>query len=1019
MSRKLRRQKEKKEKKEKKVAQKTATPTVKPVRTLKDTELASTIELAQAVTYQKEKKYKESEALLTKILQEDPNNHEAWYHIGWLKLIQKQHEIAEKFFRSSIALKPNYAKAYSGLGVSRFNLRDYDGAMKAFLKAVEHDPESVQSYEYLTQAYNIKEDYKNAVRTAEKGYALDPDNDTLLLQFSIALYQTKQFQRAIDTLEKRIAKIKNPRDMNRLVLLQKLALACSGDLQYEKADRYYNEILKYQEDDMGVWNNYATNLRGLFRYDEAVAALKKVVESNQWHIQGYHNLGVAACEAGDYKEADFAFLKALDINPASPEVHYNFGSTLLRFEEFERGWHHHEWRWTPGGREKLPLPDRGMKWYGNDLAGKTLLIHIDQGVGDFIMMARYIRIMAEKYPDTELKIEVERKLVGLAEHNFGDLAKVYAYNEVNHDAVDDFDYYISFYGLPYILGTSIDTIPLSEGYMTAPNPKDYRDSPDQLVIGLSWYSQNVMTGVIRNIDIADLAFLGEHKNITFIDLQYGNREKDRAKAKELGLELYYDEDVDSWKDLGAFADQVAACDLIISIDNTTVHVAGAMGIPVWTLLSAVSDWRWFMEHLSTPWYDSVRLIRQTTLNDFAPSLEIVKKDFEKYVAGDKSVVKVENFKRLRHAPAKPKSDKPKAMLLNDTESWYHWGCYGTSTALRNNIIEKGYDLEVCRNQEIQKTKIQMVQSYLRYDDEDFFAHWRERNPTLIHKLETCDTVVINGEGTLHMVSESASKLLYLAYMCKTRLGKNVQIINHSCFPDGKKDPSNEANLRVYKKVYDALDYVSVRDPYSQKILQDIGIDAKLSFDSMCLEIDKRFPDAFPEKRDHAIIVGSSAFSSKNGKAIYDIVRFVKDQGLEPIVLLGAKQDPAPDDKMFIEAMSAFAPDMWRMHDTESFEEWCDYMGTARILISGRYHYTIGAACLGTPFVALEGNTPKMESLSEILDQPMPLKYQDPQVGENVIERAKIKLEEGAMPEKDRKKLIKKLCKMAAVNFGGL
>lgn len=967
--------------------------------------------------------FAEAEKLYAQVIQMNNQLAPVWNNLGMIKLEQQQHAVAEKFFRSAIALQPDYAHAHNGLGVALFNRGAVKEAVDVFTIAIKQEPSYSDSYKNLAHAYNSLKQYPEAATWANKGLELDPGNLDMKIIWANALMFLRDEKRAIDILKEAL---QTPGlAAHDSLHIRKLIGTCYAKMaKYKDAMEYFEGCLKEAPDNPELLSDYSSILKGMFRYDEALAALEKAVASKKDYYQAVGNIGTVYEEMEQPEKALEYYLKSLEIAPDNTVAHYNLALFHLKHGNYAEAWPHHEWRWMPGGWEVCMQPQNAPKWFGQKLGDETLLIHFDQGVGDAIQMLRFLPRVFEENPKTKIIFEIEDKLVDVFKTQFddkyGDRISYVTDLTVDHRKVPHYNKHISFLALPVVYRTTLDNIPSPERYLKAAKPKNYKDSPDQIVVGISWHSINEHTSAKRNLSIDDFLFLKEYDNIKVIDLQYGNREEDRAHAKANGLDIHYDETVDSWSDMSSFVDQVAGCDLVISIDNTTVHVAGALGVPVWNILASTPNWRWLLKHESSPWYSSMRLFRQKELNDYTYPMQQIRDYTAKLAAGDKSVLTPPEFIAPK-IPAKPKTGpktRKETLLVNDTEAWYHWGCYGTSTALRRGIENSGHNFQSMGHLEIAKTRVAPIQHISQFDHDDYFANWWQQNPALLHRLETVDQIVINGEGTIHRMAENALKLLYIAYISKHRFGKNVQIINHSCFPEGSKDVTNEIVKGLYQTAYKDLDFVAVRDPYSQKILKDMGVDATLAFDSLPLFIRDEAPH-IPEKRENiAILAGSSSFSVQKPDTLHAIIQCLRQNSVKPLVLLGAKRNQAGDDQSFIELLNTVAPQQWELCIAESMDEWISRMASARILVSGRFHYTIAAACLGTPFVGFEGNTPKMEALTDIMGEKEPLKYDGSTSSDEVINRIKNKLA-NPITENDRNALLDKLCGLAEHNFDGL
>jgi polysaccharide pyruvyl transferase WcaK-like protein len=442
-------------------------------------------------------------------------------------------------------------------------------------------------------------------------------------------------------------------------------------------------------------------------------------------------------------------------------------------------------------------------------------------------------------------------------------------------------------------------------------------------------------------------------------------------------------------------------------------VAGALGVPVWTILPVTPLFRWGDKGPDTHWYPSMRLFRASqdrTLKDVVQ--EEIFPAFEKFIAEERDVAAPHTTR-----PVKSVKKGKTCILLNDTSAWYHWGCTATSEALQRGIESKGYKFSRIRHQAVSQTSMPSP-SLPDFDAPGYFMRWRYQNPSLIWEMAHTDIVMINGEGTIHRTAENALKLLYLAYAAKRHLGKQVHIVNHACFPEGNAELKDPAIQTLYKKAYEAADYVAVRDPVSHDILNSMGIRNTLAFDSLPLTVRDKYQP--PGKRENRVVLaGSSAFSTQGAIALQQFLLWVKTQNMEAEVLLGARRNPAIDDRAFTETLATIAPGQYKIHEAKSMEEWLDRIATASLLVSGRFHYTIAAACLGTPFVALEGNTPKMAALAETLGVDAPLSYADPKLHIRLIQRSSEALKAGAASEVDRQSLLNRLCGMAEKNFEGL
>jgi hypothetical protein len=263
-------------------------------------------------------------------------------------------------------------------------------------------------------------------------------------------------------------------------------------------------------------------------------------------------------------------------------------------------------------------------WDGSSLKGKTLFVQAEQGIGDEIMFASCLE---EVINQADLCIvECDERLVPLFARSFlkAMVIKHISSKDTYPTDLPPVDMRISIGSLPSFLRPNLSSFPQKKSYLISDVHKvEYwrnriAELGKGLKIGISW--RGGITPLVirrRSIVLEQWSKLFSIPGIHFINLQYGDCKDELAEAKEkLGITIHDWEDADPLKDLDGFAAQISALDMVISVDNSTVHMAGALGVPVWVLLPFVCDWRWMRKIDDTPWYTTVRLFRQTSLGDW-------------------------------------------------------------------------------------------------------------------------------------------------------------------------------------------------------------------------------------------------------------------------------------------------------------------------------------------------------------------------------------------------------------------
>lgn len=368
----------------------------------------------------------------------------------------------------------------------------------------------------------------------------------------------------------------------------------------------------------------------------------------------------------------------------------------------------------------------------------------------------------------------------------------------------------------------------------------------------------------------------------------------------------------------------------------------------------------------------------------------------------------------------------KALLFNDTSTWYHWGCTGTSTALKEHIQNLGFELDTVP---ITTTySLQQVPSFEEFESREKFECFEKANEKILQQMQSTDAIVITGEGTIHDLRPGPRALLYLAYVSKKFLNKHIEIINHSAYP--KDDPLFSTNSakneemekqrlqaqRIYKTVYEDLDFVAIRETCSQESMRQIGVASVLSFDCLPLYIRDHYHTPKKVEKKTAVIAGSVAFTEAGADHLCRYLEQLNQMGYEIKVLTGAAAFPSRDDEAFVQFLKAHTQVPLNFVVASSMEEWLDTINHATFLVSGRFHHSIAAFCLNTPFIALNSNTHKVHAICSLLGKQPPLLFSDPHLLDHLLERTKA-IE--STPLENNKAKMREICQLAERNFDGL
>ncbi|MDR9404038.1 MAG: TIGR03032 family protein, partial [Halothece sp. Uz-M2-17] len=344
--------------------------------------------------------------------------------------------------------------------------------------------------------------------------------------------------------------------------------------------------------------------------DLAFSHLQEVIANDPYYAEAYNNLGLLYHRQKNLSKAIEYFRHAISIRDQFPDAHFNLGLTLLEAGEFLTGWEEAEWRWqTP---KFTPFQYSHPQWQGEDITDKTILVSAEQGAGDAIQFVRYLPLLRQRCGRLLLSCnEALKPLLATVEGVDG----IYLPSEISTGV---FDTYIPLMSLPYIFQTTLETIPNTVPYVgkgLVEQPLVLPEiNPQQPKIGIVWAgSPTHQNDHHRSCRLENLLPLLQLSGYSFYSLQKGEateslqRLPDAVSMVDLSPQL---------TDYGQTARAIQALDLVIGVDTSVIHLAGALGKPVWTLLSQRADWRWLLNREDSPWYPTMRLFRQKRLDDW-------------------------------------------------------------------------------------------------------------------------------------------------------------------------------------------------------------------------------------------------------------------------------------------------------------------------------------------------------------------------------------------------------------------
>jgi tetratricopeptide (TPR) repeat protein/SAM-dependent methyltransferase len=573
-----------------------------------------------------------------------------------------QFDSAAQEYRAALQLDPAIAEAHNNLATALDALDRHEEALEALERALALRPDYAEAR--LNQA-TIREAIRDRAATitgdAETPASVPvPSTPEQWCARGSQLQAADRFAEA-DELFRRALDF----DPNCAVAYFGLGYGLLANEKHEEAATYYEQGLLINDTDAAAWNNLGSVYTALENYEAAIACYESALQIDAAYAKSHFNLGNVHKDIGQPSEASACYRRALYVEPELAEAHINLGvvlqqqgrldeaiashdravelrpndaeahfhraGTLLLKGDYERGWDEYEWRWR---YDLTPREFTAPTWNGGDLSQQSILIHCEQGVGDEIFFASCVPdvLAASRH----CLIECEPRLVPLFARSFP-LAEVVP-RTLSNDGAEAWGVTVQSPAgsLPRFLRRNAGDFPKRLRYLAA-CPKQRREWSRRLgelghglKVGISWRGGGKATQHRRrSTELALWQAVFAVPGVKFLNLQYRSTAADLEEAASvLPAPLHHWSDVDPLRDLDAFAALVSELDLVISVDNATVHMAGALGVPVWNLLPFAPTWRWMLERDQTPWYPSMRLVRQPGFGEWSPVFDAVAKQLQ-------------------------------------------------------------------------------------------------------------------------------------------------------------------------------------------------------------------------------------------------------------------------------------------------------------------------------------------------------------------------------------------------------
>ncbi|WP_443645118.1 tetratricopeptide repeat protein [Candidatus Ponderosibacter sp. Uisw_141_02] len=496
---------------------------------------------------------------------------------------QDKLEKAYEIYKDLLGLDTRHADALCGIGVILEKQQKFDLAVQFLTRAIESNPFKIQALLTRGRILRLQGKTNNAILDFAEVLAKHPDNFEALVARGIAFGQTSHFDKAID-------------DFNSAIRVNS-----------NRAEAFYNRGVAYEK---------------LYEFGAAIEDYSIAIKLNPHDYKAFNNRGVAWRETKCFDAAIKDFDKSVEINPDFAEGFYNKSLTLLSVGALDEGFKLFEYRWKTAHFQSQIRHFFQPLWLGDeDLRGKTILIHSEQGLGDSIQFCRYIKFFEKM--KCRVLLEIEKPLMSLMQSL---LPREYIFEKGS--GLPKFDFHCPLMSLPHAFRTRLNDVPFSSPYLS-PQGKQVERWQQRLKgarkpsIGLAWRGNpNHVNDHRRSAKLDELVgFLST--DCEWVSLEkFPTPQEVRLIEKTKHVKQFATK-------MGDFAETAALCsalDGVIAVDTSAAHLAASVGINTHLFIRDCADWRWFQNRPDTPWYSSMTLHRKPDSIHWGRLVEIAVKD---------------------------------------------------------------------------------------------------------------------------------------------------------------------------------------------------------------------------------------------------------------------------------------------------------------------------------------------------------------------------------------------------------
>lgn len=528
-------------------------------------------------------------------------------------------------------------------GVEHFEKRRWDAALKCFDR-IANGSQDPQVLNYRGRVLAELDRLPEALACIEACVKLQPQNAADLRNKGVLLSRMRRPAEALEAFQ--AARKLNPANVE---IGTKVAVLLHQLEQREEALRAIEPIVQMAPTDLNALNTRGMILDSFCRYEDALRDFEQVLKIDPQFADGINNRGMIHARFGQLPEALACYEKSLALLGDQPQARYNRAMVLLAMGQWEAGFREFEVRWQISQLEAARFDRLGARWLGKeDLTGKTIILHHEQGYGDTLQFCRYSQLVMQK--GAKVILAVPRGLHRLMQSLPGQPMVI-----SEGQSIPPHDFYTPLMSLPLAFGTSLSSLPSSIPYLWAEREKsqlwEKRLGPRRRPrIGIAWSGRRYPPiNFPRDIELAKLRPFFS-LSADFFCIQKDIDEAERNQLRALGVPIWAPDDIDDFADTAAL---ISCLDLVITVDTSVAHLAGALGKPVWLMNRFASCWRWLQDGRQfTSWYPNMRLFRQVAPGDWDAVVRDIQGELQRFIGRSSR----HGASEVRPAEAAPKSE---------------------------------------------------------------------------------------------------------------------------------------------------------------------------------------------------------------------------------------------------------------------------------------------------------------------------------------------------------------------------